>query len=435
MTSCAENLEVLESLRRVRHESATMQGFGSYAERCLTDKMAKTPKVCFQLMKSQVHGAIELTVSWQKFVDNFMSKLQERIKEPYQRDMTLIQQAKQKVEGNSVVEPWDIPFYSGILRSSNGLDPAELSTYLTIPNCVEGMKVLVRKLFGIILEEVEMNEGERWDHGVVAKERAQKFVVTSENGKSLGTMYLDLHPREGKYSHAAHFTVKCGCAESVDAKDFQLPVVALICNLSTDGQTISHSEFETLMHEFGHALHSLLSRTTFQHMSGTRAAMDFVETPSHLLEHFSWDPDFLRLVGKHHLTGTVIPDKMIHLLLQTRQEFKSLELQNQILYSRFDQALFGPPIDASSIEIFSSLYRKQNIPYANGTHWHTRFQHLVTYGKLLFITEYNLILFSHTYYVGAGYYGMYYSACMFYYSLFYSHFCYQRILVCAGIRQ
>jgi len=358
MTSCAENLEVLESLRRLRHESATMQGFGSYAERCLTDKMAKTPKS----------------------VDNFISKLQERIREPYQRDMTLIQQAKQKVEGNSIVEPWDIPFYSGILRSSNGLDPAELSTYLTIPNCVEGMKVLVRKLFGIILEEAEMNEGERWDHGVAAKERARKFVVTSENGKSLGTMYLDLHPREGKYSHAAHFTVKCGCAESVDAKDFQLPVVALICNLSTDGQTISHSEFETLMHEFGHALHSLLSRTTFQHMSGTRAAMDFVETPSHLLEHFSWDPDFLRLVGKHHLTSNVIPDKMIRLLLQTRQEFRSLELQNQILYSRFDQALFGPPIDASSIQIFSSLYRKQNIPYANGTHWHTKFQHLVTYG-------------------------------------------------------
>jgi len=358
MTSCPENLEVLESLRRVRHESATMQGFRSYAERCLSDKMARTPES----------------------VNKFLSMLQNRIREPYLRDMAIIQQAKQKVEGNSMVEPWDIPFYTGILRSSNGLDPAELSTYLTIPNCVEGMKILVQELFGIILKEEKLNEVERWDHGVPVEERARKFVVISENGQQLGTMYLDLHPREGKYVHAAHFTVKCGCAESVGAKGFQLPVVALICNLSTDGKILSHSEFETLFHEFGHALHSLLSRTTFQHMSGTRAAMDFVETPSHLLENFSWDPDFLRLVGKHHLTGNVIPEKMIQLLLQTRQEFKSIELQNQILYSRFDQALFGLPIDSTSIEIFASLYRQHNIPYANGTHWHTRFGHLVTYG-------------------------------------------------------
>jgi len=358
MTSCPENLEVLESLRRIRYESANLQGFGSYAERCLRDKMANTPEA----------------------VDFFLRKLQERITYPYQKDMEIIQNAKRKVEGCGDVEPWDIPFYTGILKSRNGLDPTELSAYFTIQNCVEGMKILVRELFGIILYEEVMYDDERWDHGAAKEGRARKFLVTSEAGDDLGTMYLDLHPREGKYVHAAHFTILCGCAESVDAKNFQLPVVALVCNLSPEGNVLSHSEVETLYHEFGHALHSLLSRTTFQHMSGTRASMDFVETPSHLLEHYAWNPYFLRLIGKHHLTDEIIPDKMIELLLQSQQEFKSIELQNQILYSRFDQELFGPLNDKSSINIFASLYRQHQIPYAEGTHWHTRFGHLVTYG-------------------------------------------------------
>jgi intermediate peptidase len=137
---------------------------------------------------------------------------------------------------------------------------------------------------------------------------------------------------------------------------------------------------ETLFHEFGHALHSLLSRTTFQHLSGTRAATDFVETPSHLLEHFAWDPNFLPAFAKHYITKEVLSDEMIRLLVQSRQDFKSIELQNQLLYARFDQTLFGVPIRATSTEILSRLYQECNVPFAEGAHWHTRFGHLVTYG-------------------------------------------------------
>lgn len=371
MTSCPENLKVLEALRNVRHESATAQGFRSYADRALRDKMAKNPET----------------------VAKFLSNLQQRIREPYHKDMETIANAKRLVEGgdSGPVEPWDLQFYTGIIKARNGFDASEVASYFTIPNCIEGMKLLVKELFGITMKEGIMTPEETWDEKSPDETEVQKYIFSSED-RELGTMYLDLHPREGKYVHAAHFTVLCGCAETVDAQDFQRPVVALVCNLSSDvdNRIVSHSEVETLFHEFGHALHSLLSRTTFQHMSGTRAAIDFVETPSHLLEHYVWDTRFLQLIAQHHLTGQVIPDAMITSLQRSRHEFKSLDMQNQILYARFDQALFGPPItDKKSTEIFAGLYRELGVPYADGTHWHTRFSHLVTYG--------------------AGYYGYLYS--------------------------
>jgi intermediate peptidase len=132
----------------------------------------------------------------------------------------------------------------------------------------------------------------------------------------LGTMFFDLHSLDGKFLHAAHFTIRCGrirTDEDGDDKgggvggrddgtrgkdDHQLLIVAPVCSLSPSQSSasvptqmlLSHSEVETLYHEVGRKLHSLLSRTSFQHLSGTRAWMDFVETPSHLFESFARDP-------------------------------------------------------------------------------------------------------------------------------------------------
>jgi len=110
--------------------------------------------------------------------------------------------------------------------------------------------------------------------------------------------------------------------------------------------------------------------------------MDFVETPSHLMENFVWDAEFLKVLGIHHQTGEVISDDMIHRLRKSRYEFHAIERQNQIIYAMFDQKLFGvlDPSGRSTTELFASLHREHGVPYSEGTHWHTRFGHLVTYG-------------------------------------------------------
>ena len=179
--------------------------------------------------------------------------------------------------------------------------------------------------------------------------------------------------------------------------DHQLPIVALVCNLSpsseessgsTSSQTqLSHAEVETLYHEFGHGLHSMLSRTSFQHLSGTRAAMDFVETPSHIFESFARDPSFLsRVLARHFVTGRFMSLKRAKHLALSNLDFRGIEIQTQIVHSKFDQALFGTnPCSVLlggqlSTDVFERLHADAGIPYASGTHWHSRFGHLVTYG-------------------------------------------------------
>lgn len=369
-TSVPENLPVLDALQARRHELASALGFSSYAERFLRDKMAGNPKA----------------------VEDFLRRLQQSTAPSYRQDMTVVAAAKQHVEGSSEVEPWDVSFYVGLLKSRDGLDPNEVAEYFTLDNSISAMQHLVKHLFGIDMRPVEMADGERWDGDASPKERILRFDFFAEG--ELGTMYLDLHPRPGKYGHAAHFTVRCGCRTDMGASTkYQRPIIALVCNLTSASSSgmLTHGEVETLFHEFGHALHSLLSRTKYQHMSGTRAAMDFVETPSHLIENYVWDDEFLRILGRHYRTGQDMPEHMIEQLRKSRYEYHSIERQNQIIYAMFDQRLFGAKDSSrrSTAEIFEQLHRDCGLPFCPGTHWYSRFGHLITYG--------------------AGYYGYLYS--------------------------
>jgi intermediate peptidase len=407
-TACVENLQVLDALIARRHELATTIGYPSYTHYFTSDKMAQDPKTVMTFLKS-VDQACNVQ---------------------YNMDLELVMHAKQHVEGGGggspsseqqQLHPWDLNFYNGLYKSQlfqnhdgngDGEEVSSLSGYFTVEQSLEGMKVLVQKLFGIAMEEVNTDVREQWDvphhyHSKTGNDSLsspsssiRKFnFFKEEDGKPLGTIYFDLHPRDGKYNHAAHFTIQCGCEsrKKGEVGQYQLPIVAVVCNLSPPfsvhaGQTaslLSHSEVETLFHEFGHALHSLLARTKFQHLSGTRTAMDFVETPSHLMEFFVWNKEFLNIIGRHYITGEPIPDITIDKLVKSRNMFKAMDIKSQVVYGLFDQMIFGPPElwrdessnnSMSTSDLFASLHREHNVPFADGTHWHSKFGHLVTYG-------------------------------------------------------
>ncbi|KAF9602837.1 hypothetical protein IFM89_031697 [Coptis chinensis] len=201
----------------------------------------------------------------------------------------------------------------------------------------------------------------------------------------LGYLYLDLYSRKGKYPGSAHFTIKGG--RKISEKEYQLPIVALVCDFSApSGSSIArlnHGEVVTLFHEFGHALHSLLSRTDYQHFSGVRVVIDLAETPSHLFEYYAWDYRFLKTFAKHYLTGEVIPEKLVQSMNSAKKMFAATELQRQVLYSLIDQKLFGEqstmPMD--TISVVADLKRQYTSwNHVEGTHWHSRFNHFITYG-------------------------------------------------------
>ncbi|EJK57925.1 hypothetical protein THAOC_21992 [Thalassiosira oceanica] len=407
-TAVPENLDVLDSLVRSRHRHSVLLGYRSYAHRVLSDRLVETPEKVAEFLDSMERGSRDV----------------------FRRDMEEIAEAKRRNEGDSGdVEPWDVPYYTTLLRGrrrrarwegeGNGGEgvgeETSLSGYFTVENSVGGMRVLCRDLFGIEMrEERDIPSAERWDldddevgptsstSDGTAGGGLRKFTFRHGDEGPLGTMYLDLHPRPGKFGHAAHFTIRCGRTRPDVAAaggrvpggddDGQLPIVALVCNLSPPtpglGETVlSHSEVETLFHEFGHGLHSMLSRTAFQHLSGTRAAMDFVETPSHLIEAFARDPSFLSsTLARHHATGEPMSSRAARHLSLSHADFRGVEVQSQIVHSKFDQALFGEdPCSPSlggptSADTWVRMHRESGVPIAAGTHWHTRFGHLVTYG-------------------------------------------------------
>lgn len=163
--------------------------------------------------------------------------------------------------------------------------------------------------------------------------------------------------------------------------------MALICNFSGSHNSslarLNHFEIETLFHEFGHALHSLLSRTEYQHFSGTRVALDLAETPSNLFEYYACDYRVLKTFAKHYSTGETIPEKLVESMQGAKKMFAATELQRQIFYALIDQTLFGDQLagqrDTSSVVAdLKSQYTSWR--HVEGTHWQTRFSHLLNYG-------------------------------------------------------
>jgi len=196
------------------------------------------------------------------------------------------------------------------LEQSRQRAQSKVREYLSVANCLQGLQLVSQSLFGISMYHATLGPDESWlrtgqiptatdiDQDVLI----QKFVVVDNStNEILGTVFFDLFGRENKFPGAAHFTVQCGCARtSVQAQGSgnadsplsekqQLPIVALVFHFKApsggSSADLAHTllslrEVETLHHEWGHALHSLLSKTRFQHLSGTRGGSDFVEVSS-----------------------------------------------------------------------------------------------------------------------------------------------------------
>ena len=158
----------------------------------------------------------------------------------------------------------------------------------------------------------------------------------------------------------------------LDDGSYQLPVVVVVCNFPSPGISspplLSLNMVENLFHEMGHAMHSMLARTQYQHVTGTRCSTDFAEVPSVLMEFFAWDPRVLTSFARHYKTGHSLPDEMAVRLCQGRTMFGALEMQRQVLYAMIDQIYHGThPLAGSTTDILAQVQEQFTvIPHAPG---------------------------------------------------------------------
>ncbi|KAF3964920.1 hypothetical protein CMV_010846 [Castanea mollissima] len=354
------NLGILDKLIATRHELAQIMGYRSYAEFSMKPNMASSPAV----------------------VMSFLHEIGKMVRPRADEEFRKIRDFKREKSGRESgdLEPWDEAYYTALMKSSTyNLDSSVVASYFPLPQCIEGLKVMVESLFGATFHSIPLAPGESWHEDVL------KLSLHHHEEGDLGYLYLDLYSRKGKYPGFAHFAIKGG--RRISETEYQLPVVALVCNFSgscnSSTARLNHWELETLFHEFGHALHSLLSRTDYQHFSGTRVVLDLAETPSNLFEYFAWDYRVLKTFARHYSTGEIIPEKLVKSMQGARKMFAATELQRQIFYALIDQTLFGEqpatPRDTSSIVAdLKRQYTSWN--HVEGTHWQTRFNHLLNYG-------------------------------------------------------
>uniref|UniRef100_A0A673LNS7 Mitochondrial intermediate peptidase n=1 Tax=Sinocyclocheilus rhinocerous TaxID=307959 RepID=A0A673LNS7_9TELE len=362
----------LDELLACRHELATLVGYESFSHRALKGTMAKTP------------GKIIRATS---------------------RDFKMMKEMKKKTHTtNPEVMPWDHAYLSSAIRTEMfNIDPSIYSPYFSLGACMEGLNRLFMQLLGVYFQAEQPKMGELWSEDVrklvrfcppslyVLKQMGsciycflccQQAVVHETEGL-LGYIYCDFFRRPDKPHQDCHFTIRGGRLREDGV--YQLPVVVLMLSLPPpSGRTpslLTPSMVENLFHEMGHAMHSMLGRTHYQHVTGTRCSTDFAEVPSILMEYFASDYRVLSQFARHYQTGEPLPENLVSRLCESKRACSAADTQLQIFYAALDQVYHGKPQYRSTTDILREVQEKfYGLPYVHDTAWQLRFSHLVGYG-------------------------------------------------------
>ena len=292
-----DNKSTIAEIVRLRLEKANLLGFDCYSNFVLDTKMAKNSATVMD------------------FLNNLWSYALPKAK----AEAAELQKLMDKEGKGEKLEAWDWWYYTEKLRKEQfNLEEEDLKPYFKLENVREGAFTVANKLYGITLTKME---------GVpVYHPDVEVFEVKDRDGSQLGIFYVDYFPRAGKR----------GGAWMSNYRDQQGDVRPHICNVCSFTKPVGDTpslltldEVETLFHEFGHALHGLLTKCQYKSTSGTNVVRDFVELPSQINEHWATEPEVLKMYAKHYQTGEVMPDALIEKVLQQKtfnQGFITTEL-------------------------------------------------------------------------------------------------------------
>ncbi|KAM6903031.1 neurolysin, mitochondrial [Xenentodon cancila] len=354
---CKEvNTPILEQLIRLRAKVADLLGYRSHADYVLELNMAKNASNVSDFIDAFYERVKPVGIKERKYI--LALKKRECLMKGFQFD--------------GQINSWDLPYYMNQVEQCKfAVNKDKLIEYFPLDVVTEGLFGIYQGLLGLTFSKVENAD--------VWHENVQLYSAhDTETGEEIGQFYLDLHPREGKYGHAACFGLQPGC-RGPDG-DRRLPVAAMVANFTKPRKgcpsLLQHHEVETYFHEFGHVMHELCSKTTFSEFSGTEVETDFVEVPSQMLENWVWEKEPLRRMSRHYKDGTPIPDDLLEKLIASRVANTGMMNLRQVVLSKVDQSLHSST-SADTAEVFAVLCRDiLGVPATPGTNMTASFSHL-----------------------------------------------------------
>ncbi|MGJ1412637.1 M3 family metallopeptidase [Sphingobacterium thalpophilum] len=279
----SDNKEIIQKIVNLRLQKAKLLGYASHANYVLEESMAKTPENVYALLNKL----------WAPALAKAKGEEADIAKEI-------------KAEGGDfAVAPYDWRYYTEIIRKKRfALDEDEIKPYLSLPAVREGAFAVANKLYGLTF--VALNNVPTYH------EEVEVYEVKDKDGSHLGLLYADFFPRESKRGGA--WMTSYRDQSTKDGKRVA-PVISIVCNFTKpvgkNPALLTFDEATTLFHEFGHALHGLLSNVRYRSTAGTSVPRDFVELPSQIMENWAADPEVLKTYAKHYKTKEAMPDSLI----------------------------------------------------------------------------------------------------------------------------
>ena len=351
-----DNTEIVKKIVDLRIKIANILGYETYADYALEERMAKN----------------KVTVN--EFIKNLLEPSMEFAKKDVADVLAF---AKKNGFEESQLMPWDFSFWSEKYQQAEySLSAEELKPYFQLESCIDAVFGLATRLYGITFKQL--------DNVPVYHEDVKVYEVNDADGRHLALFYADFFPRASKRGGAWMTEFR---GQSIrDGKEYR-PFISIVCNFTkptADAPSlITHDEFTTFLHEFGHALHGIFAQGRYGSLTGTSVSRDFVELPSQIMENWAFEPEYLNSFAKHYQTGEPIPAELIEKVVAAKNYLAGYGQVRQLHFGYLDMAWHT----LKEVPAMSTLeFEQQTLaPYAvmpavEGTGFSTSFSHIFSGG-------------------------------------------------------
>ena len=351
-----DNTEIVKQIVDLRIKIANILGYETYADYALENRMAKN------------------TATVNEFVKNLLEPSMKYAK----KDVAdVLAYAKKNGFTDSKLMPWDFTYWSERYQEAEySLNAEELKPYFQLESCIDAIFGLANRLYGVNFKEL--------DNVPVYHEDVKVYEVTDADGSHLALFYADFFPRASKRGGAWMTEFR---GQNIKNGVENRPFISIVCNFTKPTadtpSLITHDEFTTFLHEFGHALHGIFAQGRYGSLTGTSVARDFVELPSQIMENWGYEPEYLNSFAKHYQTGEPIPAELIEKVVAAKNYLAGYGQVRQLHFGYLDMAwhtLKEVP-SMSTIEFEEKVLAPYAVlPAVAGTGFSTSFSHIFSGG-------------------------------------------------------